>query len=219
MGLKDKNTFEYWRISAGAIRKTAREDDPESKVRTIKNDDGSKRDIWEIVKGSIEGVIDGVELVDGNFGRQLMITINDGIDQFKLQLPWDSSYTRTFLERLPNVDLSKDVEIVPYSFKTEQGKPRSGVNIYQDGKKIMSWVKKYDADGKFMEWIDGFPHFTDGMDKDDFKIVGARQMKWFKENIVDVYPFFEGTTEGAVEGADDEDDGRPLDSTSDDLPF
>jgi len=215
MGLIDKNKFEYWRISAGAIRKTSNEKDPEAKMRTVKLKEGGERNIWEVVKGAIVGVIDSIELIDGNFGRQLAVTIDDGIDKFKLQLPWESSYTRTLLERLPNTNPGKDVEIVPYSFKAENGKVRSGVNIYQDGKKIRSAVKVYDADGNFMEWIDGYPHFTAGMDKDDFKIVGAKQMKWYKENIVDVFPFFEGLGGDDKEAGDDDSE----DSGGDDLPF
>jgi len=190
MGLITNESYDYWRISDGMVRKTTTEDDPLAIKRVLKKDDGSEKTMYEQVNKGISGVVDTVEIREGKYGRQLYIGITDGAERFFLQVPWESPYSRTFLERLPAVDMSKDVSIMPYSFEKD-GKRRSGVALYQDEVKIGSYYKEYSEDFTSTKHLHGYPQMTDGMDSDDYKIVGVQQMKFLKEKVVDQFPFFE----------------------------
>ena len=217
MGLIPNESYDYWRISDGMVRKTTTEDDPLAIKRTIKKDGKPDKVMFEQVNKGLRGVIESVEARDGQFGRQLYIAITDGIERFYLQVAWDSSYSRSFLERLPGIDLSKDVDIIPYSFTDKKGKKRSGITLNQDGVKIPSYFREYNEDFTSSTHSYGYPEGGDDMETDDWKILGIQQMKFLKSKVVDAFPFFEfeGATEGATEGVNPKVDDKP----KDDLPF
>lgn len=213
MGLIDKkDKMDYWNVTYGALRKKTDEANPEAIRREYTTKTGETKVIYELVKEGVAGFIDEFKKVDGEHGSQLIITVRDGIEQFAITMPFDSAYARTFLERVLGVDPSKEVELKPYSFKNEKGKTRSGITIYQSNKKLNHYFKAYDADGNFMEWKDGYPHFEEGMESEDWKIVAAQQSKFLRQNVLDNYPVVDSEDTPAATPAegDEEQDKLPF---------
>lgn len=84
-----------------------------------------------------------------------------------LKMPVDSVYALDFLEKLPNVDLRKELTIKPYNFKDKNGRLCRGMSLSQGENKITSFFKEKDANDK---WVlkHGFPPAptpTEGEDK------------------------------------------------------
>jgi len=222
MGLIANDSYDYWRVSDGMVRKTTTEDDPLAIKRTITKDGQPDKIMYEQVNKGLRGIIESVEVREGQFGKQLYIAITDGIEKIFLQVPWDNPYSRSFLERLPGVDLSKDVDILPYSFTDKRGKRRSGISLNQGGVKIPSYYKEYNDDFTSTKHLHGYPEGGDDMETEDWKILGIQQLKFLKKNVVDAFPFFEGAVDGAVKGAKEvkkEPTGKKADDEFSDLPF
>lgn len=128
----------YMRITAGKIRQTANEGDNGAKSRTVINKQTNESSIkWEFVYKSMSGIIKNIETVKSDKINltSLCITLYDeiGDDTVILQCPEKSDYALTFLEKIPNVDISKPVKIAPYQFEDQDTKKiKTGVTIYQE---------------------------------------------------------------------------------------
>ncbi|MHA2009957.1 MAG: hypothetical protein ACW980_21800 [Promethearchaeota archaeon] len=116
----------------------------------IKDVDGKNitidRDIFndkkELVKTVIEeyydelsGLLQDAKLdTTGDYGSRLILELIDEGELFSIQIPVNTSYGRSFLMRVPNIDSSVELTIKPYSFEDkEKGKKISGINIFQSG--------------------------------------------------------------------------------------
>lgn len=216
MGMNSNENYDYWRVSDGKLRKTTTDDDPAGIKRVIKKEGKEDRVIYEIVNKSVTGVVEAVSVREGKFGKQLSITVTDMLDKFFIQVSWDSSYARSFLERLPGVNVSEEVTIQPYSFENDRGKIQSGITIYQDDKKVDCFFKTYE-DKKVTGHLHGYPEPENTeMDSDDWKILIIQQMKFLMANVVESFPFMIGDTENKKSTHKTE----PLGKTQDDqLPF
>jgi hypothetical protein len=227
MGLIDRERKDYWHVRAGALCRTTTEDDPAARRREYTTKTGEENVIFEEVKAGIDGFITGVEIVAGKFGDQLYVNIRD-VEEFVLQMPWKSTYAKTFLERLPGADVKQMVTIMPYSFEDKAGKKRSGITLFQNDVKVDSLFRRWD--GEKTVYKNDYPHCENPNDKDEWDIVNIKQFRFLKENVVDKFPFIdEGVNEGAVKGVNEgasqkrmpepkDQDFEPIDK-SDDLPF
>lgn len=111
MGLKDtQGGIIYLSIQGNKIAKRVQEPTGKSKARTIES---SGKIVHEELYDSVEGRITAIGTREGNYGKELIITINDGDDNFQLQLKLSSSQASCFLRCLPNIDLSKNVMFIP----------------------------------------------------------------------------------------------------------
>ena len=219
MGLIERSDkIDYWGISQGALRKKADEDDPKAIKREYTTKKGEKKVIWEIVCDGISGYIRDVELRDGDFGEQLMVYIDD-VDNFALQMSWDSSEAMSFAEKLKGIDISKEVEIKPYYF-TPKGRTKAirGVSVYQDGNKLDNYFVKRDADGRVVGHIEDFPTpdgDTDEYDTEDWKMYFMQQKKFLRKHVIEKFPFIDVDEKPKVEKPKKD---APSDE-KDDLPF
>lgn len=119
----------------------------------------------ELVFDEVSGIITNISFKEGKFGTNIQIEIDkDGV----LSLGTASEYGEDIMKKIPNIDLSKEVKIVPYSF-TAEGKSKKGVTIYQDGNKIGSFY----FDPATKTGINGIP-LTEGdtskFTSDDWKL-------------------------------------------------
>lgn len=205
MGLiENTHNAEYYSISHGALRKRTTEDDPNAVKRTYEKD-GVEKTTYEIVKKGVTGVINQVFIKDGDYGEQLYIHVIDVAEEFFVQIPWDSKYTRHFLEKLPNVDLSKEVAIIPYDF-TKDGKRRVGLSLWKDydtdvQESIKSYFVEFSEDGKFLGTKHGYPSGEKDMSKDEFKMIGLQQLVFLRKNVLNKFPDF-GVFNGDVKTED-----------------
>ncbi len=114
--------------------------------REYKKKDGSMATKWEIPFTEIFGKITGIEFNEGNYGRSINISIGDGKDKFILSTNTGADYGASLMKVLPNLDLSKDVTLTPYSFEDDDNNDRKGISVKQNGEKIKTFF--YDIENK-----------------------------------------------------------------------
>lgn len=147
-------------------------------TRTYEDRDGVEQSKTELVFDSVSGVITKIGFVDGEYGKNLLIEIdNDGIVQFGTS----SNFGEDIMKKIPNIDFSKEVKLVPFSFE-DKGKTRKGVTVYQGETKIDSHY--YDAEKK--ESCNGIPE-TEGdikkFDADDWKMYFMKVRKFLVSEV------------------------------------
>lgn len=169
MGLHDtKDQKRYLTVLAdGKLHERVDEDEEGAKVRTKKDKDGNVEDvqdkdgndIYELTYPGITAMIKKVSFFDGDYGTNVQIDMEDEDDnQFCVSLQTKSNYGERFMEVLPNLDLNKEVELVPYAF-TPKGKSDKvrGLTVKQDDEKVDSAFATKDEDGDWEVHIKGYP--------------------------------------------------------------
>ena len=134
-------------------------------------------DVWEILNEKTSGMITKMEIEKGDFGKQLVVTMKDMDETFLITIPVDSKYFDSFCAKIGNADLSKMIELAPYSFipKNETRK-KMGMNLYQEGNKLGYFFSKEDPKGK------PFPGDST-LSEDDWKIYKLQERKFYCEFI------------------------------------
>lgn len=147
-GSSDK---QFYAVFDGAFRTKVREDYPDA----IKRINKLGTQVYERELKAIFGRIENVAIEDSDYGKQIKITL-DKNDEGKypvLAFGVESKNGRDVLKKLPGIDFSKDVRVMPYRFTPEdQTDERSGVSITQE-----------DAEGNFKVKVENF--FFDGVNK------------------------------------------------------
>lgn len=183
MGLEKRENNTTWAsiISDGSIRVRSAEINPKAVKREYELKDGTKGVKWELVYDNLRGHINDISFRDGDYGTQLMILIDD----ITLAVSMNSKYADDILKKLPNVDFSKDVNFVPYSFVDDKNKEKKGVSIYQDlGDIKPSKLNNFFYDTETKGSKNGYPDFPENhkkMKKDDWKIYFITVRKFLQE--------------------------------------
>lgn len=131
MGSIIKNSAIYLTITDGKICRRVQSPTATSKERTTK--DGKV--VHEEQYHGWSGKITDITTRQTDYGKEWNVTIEDGDTKASLQMKYSSGYASAFLKTLPNVDLSKDVQLMPKS-ETTDGKTKTTMFIKQDGKAI-----------------------------------------------------------------------------------
>jgi hypothetical protein len=203
MGLKQRTqSGNYLSIVSGTLRRTVDENTAGAVKREYedrdKNKKVNKKVKWELIYSELSGFIKSIKFFDGDYGTQLSIMLRDGNENFILQVGIKQNYAKDFMEKLPNIDLSKEVVLSPYDFANDFGKMVSGITVMQDGKKIKSFF--YDSEKKTQ--INGMVQpekkYSD-MSKDDWEAHFIMVRKFLKEyTIKNIIPKLE-TSDNPVE--------------------
>lgn len=160
----------------GAIRR-----DWESKDKKEK---GTK---WEHVATSITGRIVEVGVYEGNYGKQVVVSIGDNsVADTTIYLSTQSRYAEDFLKKLRNIDHEKDVTLTPFSFEDEKtGKPRQGISVTQEKEgekiKIPDFYHTIDVVTERKTEINGYPVVPEeakDWSSDDWKMYYYQAMKF-----------------------------------------
>ncbi len=134
----------YYSVFSGAFRTKVPEGTPEALERTNKN--GVR--VFEREVKALFGTIENVAIEDSDYGKQLKITLDandEGINPI-LSFGVESKDGRDVLKKLPSIDLSKEVRIMPYRFKPEdKDEEISGISITQK-----------DEEGKYTMKVENF---------------------------------------------------------------
>ena len=177
----------YLTCSKGKWRERVTESTPGSTERIITPDDEKKPySVFEIVNDYVSGIIRSIEVQDDNkgFGRQWLVTIQDGNEVLGLQFSYDSGYAFAFLSKLPNADVGKDISFYPYFFEEER---KARLVLKQDNENIPSYFTKEDPKG-----FPAFPEATGEDFKDDITIWKIEAMKflvtYLNANIIGKLP-------------------------------
>lgn len=178
-------------LSDGSIREKAEEGKPGAVRRDYEDSKGVKGTKYEYVYKSLSGQITGLSFQDGDFGLNLYVEVTDvgttDGEPITLVLKTDSSFGEDFMKKLPNIDLTKKVKLVPYSFLDEQQRAKKGISVFVDEEKIQGFF--YDPVTK--KELHGFPVVEgdrNGYDKDDWKVhfIKIRKflVKYTEENVI-----------------------------------
>lgn len=136
-------------------------------LREYENKDGSKGSKWELLYRSVDNVlITNVRFEDSDYGENILVTLSDGENDVVWAENTSSNFGSDLMKKLPNVVFAEKVSIKPYSFTTEEGKPKRGVNIYGKGDKLMDFFYE---DGKKLHGFPEWPKEASEMSKNDWK--------------------------------------------------
>ena len=143
MGLKSSSgRIQYLTVQGGKIARRVPEPTERSKERVIES---SGKHIHEELYDTLEGVMTSISTRDGNYGKELLITVNDGEQSFQLQLKLSSSPASSFLRALPNLDKSKPFLIIP-KMEMKGDIRRTTIVLSQDNKGV-KWAFTKDNPG------------------------------------------------------------------------
>jgi hypothetical protein len=143
MALLNKGTSAiYLAIVSGKIAQRKKE--PSSTTTTRTTDEG--KIIHEEIYSSVEGMITDIGFKDGDYGKQLLVTIESDGDKAILQMPFSSGTASSFIKALPNVDLTKPVKLSP-KMEEKDGKKKTVLFVNQDGK-AAKWFWTKDNPGE-----------------------------------------------------------------------
>jgi hypothetical protein len=161
------------------------ESNPEAVKRDYETRDGQKGSKWELQYEGLSGRIEGLTFDKGNFGERLKVLLVDVDERMEIQIPVKSDYFVDFAKRLPNVDLSQEVELKPFSIEKEpnaQGKVYTDqyLVIYQNGEKVDNYFyKPSGVKGQKGTTLNGFPEY----DGDDWEFYSIQRRKFLKKKI------------------------------------
>ena len=173
MGVHKREEVTYFQVgSNGDIRLTV----PEGTAGSVRREyeDRETKEVkvkYELIYSDIDGMVGDITIMTGKFGDNLIIPLKDTVtsEVFCLSLGVTTNFGEDFMKKMPNIDYSKPVKIVPFAFTSDKGKAVKGVTIYQDGEKIKNFF--YNETNKIAS--NGFP-IPDGdikkYTKDDWKI-------------------------------------------------
>lgn len=131
MGQIIKNSAIYLIISDGKICRRVQSPTTSSKERVTKEG----RIVHEEFYHGWSGKITDIRTRTSDYGKDWNVTIDDGQIRAILQMKYSSGYASAFLKTLPNVDLSKDVQLMPRA-DTIDGKTKTTMFVKQDGAAI-----------------------------------------------------------------------------------
>lgn len=108
-------------------------------VREYETSDGTKGSKTEMVFTELSGIISKIAFFEGDFGKLLQLTVSDGDeDPITLSVSTASNFGEDLMKKLPALDITLPVRLVPYSFTDDKGKNKKGVTVYQNEVKIGS---------------------------------------------------------------------------------
>lgn len=179
-------------LADGKFHETVKEGTEGAVEREYETSDGKTGKKWEITYPGINGIIRKVDFWKGEYGDMIQLTFGDpGEEQITISQGTAGNFGEDLMKKLPNVDPTKPVSIMPYAFTDEKtGKPKRGVTIYQDNKKLTDFF--WDGEKK----LHGFPEpegDTAEYGTDDWKIYFLQARKFLIAYIKEhVAPKFDG---------------------------
>lgn len=178
-------------LADGRIHISVPEGTEGSVVRKYKTSDDKEGTKTEMVYSQIIGKITKINFYEGDYGRQIQVTISDGNEKpIVLSLGTSSNYGEDLMKKLINVNLDKKVKIVPYSFVDDKKKSRKGITIWQhDGKEAVK-IGNYFYDEDKKKNIHGFPEpkkpkGNKPLSKDQWKLYFGEVREFLVESITE----------------------------------
>ena len=190
----EKKAYVTILASDGTFRLVVPTGTPNSILREYELKDGTKGSKNELVFQKMTGIIQDVSIFDGDFGKLLQLDIAVNGKVLTLSVSTEQNYGEDLMKKLPSIKLDQVVELSPYSFTDEKGKPKKGMSIVQDGKKITNFF--FDSATKSV--INGYPAVEAGTkDTSDWKIYFLQARKFLINYTTTNFPTKKIATEKA----------------------
>ena len=191
MSLEAKETKKIITIlgSTGDFRMSVPEGTEGAETREYETSDGKKGVKHELVFRSVSGKISNVEFFEGDFGKNLLLTITDEDEPeaITVSIGCGTQHGEDFMKKFPGIDLDKEVNLRPFTFTDEKGKSVRGIAVTQDGEAVKNAY--WDAEKK--KSLLGYPEpegDTTKFDSEDWKMYFTKcrkhTMKWIEDNVV-----------------------------------
>lgn len=130
----------FLNVIGGKIRRKVTKDTEGAEERTNKN--GEK--VYELCYTSLTAKIESISIRQSEFNGEKVdnweVVLSDIGEKYHLQLPTSGRITNGFMFRLPNTDVSKDIEVV--TFTDKENPDRTVLILKQDGKTVPVAYKK-----------------------------------------------------------------------------
>lgn len=198
-------------LADGLIHVNAPEGTEGAKVRKYKTSDGKEGSKTELVYTELIGKITSIDFYEGDYGRQLQVTITDGEDTpVVLSLSTNSPYGEDLMKKLINVDLERNVKIVPYSFVDDKKKNKKGITVWQKNLTTGKTEKltNYFYDPVNNKNVNGYPEPKNkgkkALSKDQWKIYFAEAREFLVEEIKKHFKIDENRSPVSKSAADEE---------------
>jgi hypothetical protein len=143
----------YLRIADGMVVEQVEEGKEGAISRTTKPSDEhpNGRTVWERRDKFVEGVVISMFRKEREYKGEVMnslaIRLKDGGEVYQIDLNEGNRYWSSFMLRLPNLDLSKSVRLLPYDFTDKEGRRVVGMNLMQGSDKVQpKWTKDSPGD-------------------------------------------------------------------------
>lgn len=153
--------------------------------REFETSDGKKGVKIELVAGSISGNITNIALYEGDYGKQIAISLGDtSKDDVTIYLSTQSAFGEDFMKKLPNLNLEKEIKFAPFSFEDDKGKSRKGMTLYQDDVKIEGHYHR--KQGDVIVTQNGYPEVpadSKNYDSEDWKLYFGIARKFLVEEM------------------------------------
>ena len=137
----------YYNVSNGKIVRSFGKTKPEgikTHERVNKNGETVYEQLFDFIQADI---VDASLQSHEQYGDSIKLRMEgDGLTA-ELSILFDSSYGRSFLFKIPNVDIKKEFKISPYAFLNKEGKNIVGLNIHQSGEKIINAYSRENPNG------------------------------------------------------------------------
>jgi len=175
-------------LADASIRVKVEEGTPNAVLRDFEDSKGNKGQKWELVYTEIFGIITKIEFRDSDYGKNLNVTLTDKGEDIILSLSTAINFGEDLMKKLPNIDLSKEVKLVPYALTDKNNKDKKGITVYQGGNKIKNYFSTDELKPKV---CNGYPDAGDNtstFDKEDWKVyfIQCRKflVKFIEDNII-----------------------------------
>lgn len=133
----------YFNIVEGKLTIRVPEGTPNAITRTNK----IGKVVHEVKHDSFTGKIASITTSDSPYGKNWEFDFKAYDESIlTLQLGYSSSFAKALLKKLPNIDLTNEVTISPFSGKID-GKKVSTITVYQNGLKIEPFYNKENPNG------------------------------------------------------------------------
>jgi len=188
----------YFNVIDGSFRTKCDPKHPEAVAREYETKEGVKSVKYELKYSALFGKIENIFFKDGDFGKTVNIVLepNEEGKNPIIQLSTATNYGEDFLKKLPNIDLAKEVRLMPFAFTAEDsGKEVRGISITHrnpDTGKFTDKIEAFFYDSKEKKaLVDGYPEpqgDTKKYDKEDWKIfylqVRKFMIKYAEEKVL-----------------------------------
>lgn len=172
MGVHKREKVTYFQVGAnGDIRLTVPKGTPGAVRREYEDRETKEVKVkYELIYTEIDGMIGDITIMTGKFGDNLIIPLKDTVtgETLCLSLGVTSNFGEDFMKKMPSIDYTKPVKLVPYSFTTDKGKTKKAITVYQNNVKLSDYFR--DAEGKNINGLPEPEGDTKSYTKDDWKI-------------------------------------------------
>ena len=184
-------------VSGGEFRQSHNVDanTPGSEKIVVTNPkDNTSREVSVLRFKYLTGIITSMHIEKNDKINKTILCLDlydaDDDETMAIQMGWDSAYARNFVSRLPNVDMTKDVLLMPYSIERDDSPDKFNMGIAIHQKNGPDWDFSFKTNIKHLSyWTKDTPHdmpqMTDkGIDGDwDVWVIKSTR---FLKNYVDV---------------------------------